>query len=217
MSRSYQCPPNSCRNPVIPAESGGIKFGRKACYFFSFRCLLFRRNLGIPELRPECSAEFAGTECNGIWLFVCLFVSHLLPNKPPTKHRVTWSPFVTPPPPPPLPPHQRRPQRRPMTTLPPRQRQRTTITDDHSRPPRNDDKPPKMNTNDGQHKNGHHPQKTNHGPWPPPTTAHKRRPAPTNGHRQRRLMTRDQDNDEGQGTTTMMMIIVVVVVLYLIL
>jgi len=71
--RSYQCPPNSCRNPVIPAESGGIKFGRKACYFFSFRCLLFQQNLGIPELRPECSAEFAGTECNGIWLFVCLF------------------------------------------------------------------------------------------------------------------------------------------------
>jgi len=93
--RSYKCPPNSCRNLVIPAESGGIKFGRKACYFFSFKCLLFRWNLGIPELRLECSAEFAGTECNGIWLFVCLFVSHLLPNKPPTKHHVMWSPFVT--------------------------------------------------------------------------------------------------------------------------
>jgi len=94
-SRSYQCPPNSCRNPVIPVESGGIKFGRKACYFFSFRCLLFQRNLGIPELRLECSTEFTGMECNGIWLFVCLFVSHLLPNKPPTKHRVMWSPFIT--------------------------------------------------------------------------------------------------------------------------
>jgi len=69
--RSYQCPPNSCRNLV---ESGGIKFGRKACYFFSFWCLLFRQNLGIPELRLECSAEFAGTECNRIRLFVCLFV-----------------------------------------------------------------------------------------------------------------------------------------------
>ena len=73
-SRSYQCPPNSCRNPVIPAESSGIKFGRKACYFFSFWCLLFQQNLGILELRLECSAEFAGTECNGIQLFVCLFV-----------------------------------------------------------------------------------------------------------------------------------------------
>ena len=71
--RSYQCPPNSCRNPVIPVESSGIKFCRKACYFFSFWCLLFQQNLGILELRPECSAEFTGTECNGIQLFVCLF------------------------------------------------------------------------------------------------------------------------------------------------
>ena len=93
--RSYQCPPNFCRNPVILVESGGIKFGRKASYFFSFWCLLFQRNLGIPELRLECSAEFAGTECKGIRLFVCLFVSHLLPNKPPTKHCVTWFPFIT--------------------------------------------------------------------------------------------------------------------------
>jgi len=38
-----------------PLESGGIKFGRKACYFFSFQCLLFWQNLGILELRWECS------------------------------------------------------------------------------------------------------------------------------------------------------------------
>ena len=30
-SRSYQCPPYSCWIPVIPAESGGVEFGRKAC------------------------------------------------------------------------------------------------------------------------------------------------------------------------------------------
>jgi len=110
--RSYQCPPNSCRNPVIPAESSGIKFGRKACYFFSFQCLLFRRNLGIPELRPECSTEFAGMECNRIWLFACLFVCFT----PVTKQTTNQTPcdmvsFCHPPPPPLLPPHQQRPQR----------------------------------------------------------------------------------------------------------
>jgi len=44
----------------------------------------------IPELRPECSAEFAGTECNGmesgclvttLFGIHCLFVAHLLTNK----------------------------------------------------------------------------------------------------------------------------------------
>jgi len=29
--RSYQCPPDSCRNPLESSHSGGIKFGRKAC------------------------------------------------------------------------------------------------------------------------------------------------------------------------------------------
>jgi len=40
---------------------------------------------------------FRGIFRNGMqWnLVVCLFVSHLLPNKPPTKHRVMWFPFVT--------------------------------------------------------------------------------------------------------------------------
>ncbi|KIJ89393.1 hypothetical protein K443DRAFT_118043, partial [Laccaria amethystina LaAM-08-1] len=52
-----------------PAESGGMKFDRKACYFFNSGVLLFRRNDRIPELRPECFAEFTGTECNGIRLF----------------------------------------------------------------------------------------------------------------------------------------------------
>ena len=130
---------------------------------------------------------FRGIHRNGMqWNpVVCLFVCFT----PATKQTTNQTPCDVvsfchpPPPPPPLPPHQRHPQRRPMTALPPRRCQRTTITDDRSQPPRNDDKPPKMNTNDGQHKNGRHPQKTNHGPQPPPTTAHKRQPAPTNGHR----------------------------------
>ena len=157
--------------------------------------------MGIPVLRLECSAEFAGKECNGIRLFVCLFVCFT----PVTKQTTNQTPCDVvsfrhpPPPPPPLPPHQRCPQQRPTTALPPRRRQWTTITDNHSRLPRNDDKPPKMNTNDGQHKNGRHPQKTNHGPRPPPTTAHKQWPAPTNGHRRCRLTTRDQDDNEGPG------------------
>ncbi|KIJ99606.1 hypothetical protein K443DRAFT_36409, partial [Laccaria amethystina LaAM-08-1] len=67
----------------IPAESSGMKFGRKACYFFHSGVLLFRRNDRIPESRPECSAEFTGTECDGIRLFgiYYLFVSLLLSNK----------------------------------------------------------------------------------------------------------------------------------------
>ena len=67
--RSLQCPPNSCRNPVIPAESGG--FQRNELWQEGLLFSSFRRNLGIPELRPECSAEFTGMECNGI-LVVCL-------------------------------------------------------------------------------------------------------------------------------------------------
>ncbi|KIJ92331.1 hypothetical protein K443DRAFT_52497, partial [Laccaria amethystina LaAM-08-1] len=33
-----------------PPDSGGMKFGRKACYFFNSGVLLFRRNDRIPEL-----------------------------------------------------------------------------------------------------------------------------------------------------------------------
>jgi hypothetical protein len=85
--RSLQCPPNSCRNPVIPAESSGMKFGRKACYFFHSGVLFFWRNDRIPELRPECSAEFTGTECDGIQLFVwhILFV-YFTPVAKQTRH-----------------------------------------------------------------------------------------------------------------------------------
>jgi len=87
MARSYQCPPNSCKNLE---ESSGMKFGRMACYFLHSSVISFQWNLGIPELRPECSAEFAGTECNRMesgclvtTLFGIhyLFVAHLLTNK----------------------------------------------------------------------------------------------------------------------------------------
>jgi hypothetical protein len=62
-----------------PPDSSGMKFGRKACYFFHSGVLLFQWNSWILELRLECT----GMECNGIWLFgrCCLFVAHLLPNK----------------------------------------------------------------------------------------------------------------------------------------
>jgi len=59
---SLQCPPNSCWNPE---ESSGMKFGRMACYFLHSSVISFWWNLGIPELRPECSMEFTGMECNG--------------------------------------------------------------------------------------------------------------------------------------------------------
>ncbi|KIJ90513.1 hypothetical protein K443DRAFT_116482, partial [Laccaria amethystina LaAM-08-1] len=70
-----------------PAESGGMKFGRKACYFFHSGVLLFRRNDRIPELRPECSAELTGTESDGIRLFgiLRLFV-YLTPVAKQTQH-----------------------------------------------------------------------------------------------------------------------------------
>ncbi|KIK09862.1 hypothetical protein K443DRAFT_636650, partial [Laccaria amethystina LaAM-08-1] len=87
-------------------ESGGMKFGRKACYFFHSGVLLFRRNDRIPELRPECSVEFTGTECDGIRLFgiLRLFV-YLTPVAKQTQHSSlppTYQPLRRPlhPPPP---------------------------------------------------------------------------------------------------------------------
>ncbi|KIJ89558.1 hypothetical protein K443DRAFT_117824, partial [Laccaria amethystina LaAM-08-1] len=82
-------------------ESGGMKFGRKACYFFHSGVLLFRRNDWIPELRPECSAEFTGMECGCVFGIYYLFTSLLLPNKHitlPSPHLLSSSPpppFVT--------------------------------------------------------------------------------------------------------------------------
>ena len=53
-----------CRIPVIPADSGGIKFGRDISQIYNSGCCKFRWNYFIPELAPECSPEFTGTECN---------------------------------------------------------------------------------------------------------------------------------------------------------
>ena len=69
-------------------ESGGIQWNeiwQDGLLFFAFRW-----NLGILDLRLECSTEFAGTECNGtessclvttLFGIHCLFVAHLLTNK----------------------------------------------------------------------------------------------------------------------------------------
>ena len=67
--RSLQCPPNSCQNLVIPAKSGGFwsnQVWQEGLLFSSFQ-----QNLGILVLRPECSMECAGKECNRIQLFIC--------------------------------------------------------------------------------------------------------------------------------------------------
>jgi len=61
-------------SPLIPAGIQSFwwnKIWQEGLLFFSFQCLLFQQNLGILELRLECSTEFAGMECNRIWLFVC--------------------------------------------------------------------------------------------------------------------------------------------------
>ena len=47
--RSLQCPPNSCRNPVIPAESIGFQrneLWQEALPFSSFQCLIILAEFG---------------------------------------------------------------------------------------------------------------------------------------------------------------------------
>ena len=61
LSRSYQCPTDSCR---IPVHSGGMEIGRGLCQYCHSCCFSFQRNPYIPELILECSPEFTGTECN---------------------------------------------------------------------------------------------------------------------------------------------------------
>ena len=48
----------------IPVESGGIKNGRGASQYCHSRECIFQWNTGIPELRPECSLELTGMECD---------------------------------------------------------------------------------------------------------------------------------------------------------
>src|SRR6266511_1146751 len=49
------------RNPV---ESRGIKNGIGASQYCHSRGHIFWRNKAIPELRPECSPELTGMECD---------------------------------------------------------------------------------------------------------------------------------------------------------
>ena len=48
----------------IPVDSGGIKFGRDISQIYNSGGCKFQWNYFIPELAPECSPEFTGTECN---------------------------------------------------------------------------------------------------------------------------------------------------------
>ena len=65
-TRSLPSPCDSCWNPVIPAESGGIKFGRQFCQICHSGDNKFWRNLAIPELRPEWSPELTRMESGGM-------------------------------------------------------------------------------------------------------------------------------------------------------
>jgi len=179
-----------------PADSSGIKFGRKACYFF------------------HSSAFYSG----GIWAFwnwdwnvlrnsqewnamesSCLFVSHLWPNKPPTKHCVTWFPFVN---------HhhhtndapnddQRPPCHHVNTNRPPSK----TTAQKPGQLPRNDNKPPKTNMNNGQHtKMATTPKKrtTAHHHQPPQPTNDGQCPWTDTGDADWRWGTRTMMRDKGQ-------------------
>ena len=47
-----------------PAESGGLKIGRGPCKNYYSGSFSVRRNFLTPELIPECSPGFTGTECH---------------------------------------------------------------------------------------------------------------------------------------------------------
>ena len=76
-SRSLPSPCDSCRNPVIPVESGGIQWNiiwqavLPNCHSGDNK---FRRNWAIPELRPEWSPELTGTESGGMKLNLFKYV-----------------------------------------------------------------------------------------------------------------------------------------------
>ena len=98
--RSLQCPPNSCRNPVIPAESGGLQRNevwQEGLLFSSFWCLIIAAEFGHSGIE---TGIFRGMHRNGmhwnpvVYLFIiCLLIIHDM-SQP--------SPLLLPPPPPPL-------------------------------------------------------------------------------------------------------------------
>ena len=92
--RSLQCPPNSCRNPVIPAEPGGFwnnEVWQEGLLFWSFRCLIIPAEFGHSGIE---TGMFRGMRRNGmqrnpvVYLFsICLLIirdmSQLSPLLPP--------------------------------------------------------------------------------------------------------------------------------------
>ncbi|EDR13081.1 uncharacterized protein LACBIDRAFT_322516 [Laccaria bicolor S238N-H82] len=82
-TRSYQCPPNSCRNPVIPADSGGFRrneIWQGGLLFSPFRCLTIPAEFGHSGID---TGMIRGMHRNGMQRnpVLCLFVLLLLPNK----------------------------------------------------------------------------------------------------------------------------------------
>ena len=80
-------PPFSCQIPVIPVESSGVKFGRKACENFHSSTFPSWKNLGIPELRPEWSLDWQ--ECHQS-LVVCLAMAFTPDTKYTDKHSLLF-------------------------------------------------------------------------------------------------------------------------------
>ena len=78
-TRSLQCPPNSCRNLVIRAESSGFRrndFWQEGLLFPSFRCLIIPAEFGHSGIE---TGMLCGMHRNGVQrsatefqLFVCV-------------------------------------------------------------------------------------------------------------------------------------------------
>jgi len=77
--RSYQCPPNSCRNPVILAESGGIQWNeiwQDGLLFFAFWCHIIP--VEFVHSRIE-TGMFCGICRNGMqWNRIRLFGNYIV-------------------------------------------------------------------------------------------------------------------------------------------
>ena len=96
--RSLQCPPYSCRNPVIPAESGGFRrneIWQEGLLFLSFQCLIIPAEFGHSGIE---TGMLRGMRRNGmqrnpvVYLFsICLLIIRDM-SQP--------SPVLLPPPPP---------------------------------------------------------------------------------------------------------------------
>ena len=78
--RSLQCPPNSCRNPVIPADSGGFRrneLWQEGLLFSSFWCLIIPPEFGHSgiETRMFHGIHRNGTQRNPVvYLFSTCFL-----------------------------------------------------------------------------------------------------------------------------------------------